>query len=1730
MMMAKPFFFHRAGLAVMLVMLTMVTQAQDFSRHNWYFGQGTQAIRFSRSDNSAALVTKTPLGLGGSAVASDQTNANLLFYTDGTRVFDISQTQMPNGGGLLGNAASNQPAAICPVPGQPDQYYVFTNTASFTTGGNIVASIVDMNQFGNAVFPAPAAGNVTTKNSNIGLSTGNRSEAMITIPHSNGTDYWLISHQNGTDTYTVTQVQAGGVFSINTISAVTGIPVVAGNFSYHAATGKIAVAPQDADRNVAILDFDNTTGALTLDQFVLNSAISTTQDIYDTEWSHDGRFLYISRNNDVLQYDLNNPLNSLASVLPATVFKSYGIQVAPDSAMYHLYESAAGIYRLGRLQDIDSVANLTRYTSFAFTPPQDFDAKQFPGFSAAQTITPTVTFVTSSLCANNNISFFPTVVPTADSLVWTFGDGGASSQWSPTHLYTAGGTYTVTATPFLNGVAGTPGTQNLNITNFALQISLVQDTTACRCEFPPPIGTTCNGGFSVSATVSGGTPTSAIWSNGDTGLTLTPDSAGYYFLVVTDGSGCSAYAGVNVREYDAIDQRANVWYFGQNAGIDFNQQPAVSVAGPVNSPEGVSVISDRNGEVIFSTDGVRVYDRQDVEITTDVNGNPITVPPGIGGDNGSTQSALIIPVPGDETLYYIFTTQEIDQGRYEVRYSLFDLKENGGDGGIVQFNQLLFSPSTERISGNNNWLIAHEFGNNSFRAYEITPAGISNPVISSIGADHGPSPVSEGQGYMKLGPNNLLAVSYPTTGSNTLELFDFIDSTGVVTNYRIADTQQPAGQVYGIEFAGNKIFATVKSGASSRLVEFYMSYQNQPVLITPTIPAINEELGAIQLGPDGQIYVAVNNKPYLGVIQVNGDTLQTSNITVPGFNLTSGQSRLGLPNFIQSVGSAPQQASMTVTGLCLGIPTDFSATGTDPIDEFLWSFGDGFGANTQVAQHTYAAAGTYLVTLQVTNRCGLDTTITRSITITAPPANPSTGVTICNGAAILDANPGNVPGLTYLWSTGATTETISVSLQGIYTVAVTNAAGCVTNGSILAADNRPIVDLGPDQTLCQNTPVPTLDAFNPGSVFVWTINGVLSGNTQTQTVDTTVPGTFRYIVNVTDPITTCTIADTVTFIIGASPQFTATPSNTTGCGTLTGQIALNITGPIGNLFSYGITGPATNLQGIDQGTGPVAGSPFTGLGAGSYGVSVSDQLSGCTTATIVGISDNTITITGAVAQSPTCSPIAIDVTTTGVTTAATYTITSAGGTVVVPPTNVPSVPVFSTNPVPVPGSYTIQINEAGCVATFDITIAADPALPVVITPDPCNQQLTAQAANGVFDWSNSPVGAISNIDNSVAGQSTLTLNVGTWTLILVATDGTGTNCPVVMSVPITIPGPITADFTQSDACANTVTLTATPTGSFTYRWYDNGVLTPGGSTLVIGQAQNGHTFELEVVSTITGCISNRASHQVFVAGDLQVSFTTTVPCEGSPFTLTGSSNQPGTNFQWGFNGTNIAGAIGTTHQDTRAGVYRLTGSLPGCTRFIDQPVALFPSPVGSLPRRALICNDPANPDCALGTPEPNTCTVTLDAGAGFISYTWFENGVANGETTQTLLVTNPNIYGVELENSFGCIATDETEVIEECKPRIVAPTAFRPGSAVAANATFRVFSFFIEDSGFQLFIYNRWGELIYQSNDRLGHGWNGGYNNNGQLLPAGTYTYVVKYVSRFENGEKEYRGGVVLLR
>jgi gliding motility-associated-like protein len=342
---------------------------------------------------------------------------------------------------------------------------------------------------------------------------------------------------------------------------------------------------------------------------------------------------------------------------------------------------------------------------------------------------------------------------------------------------------------------------------------------------------------------------------------------------------------------------------------------------------------------------------------------------------------------------------------------------------------------------------------------------------------------------------------------------------------------------------------------------------------------------------------------------------------------------------------------------------------------------------------------------------------------------------------------------------------------------------------------------------------------------------------------------------------------------------------------------------------------------------------------------------------------------------------------------------------------------------------------------------------------------------------------------------------------------------------------ITADFTQSDACEDQVVLTATPAGPYTYRWYRAGVAIPGGGgqQIIARVTDNQIQYRVEVVNTLTGCVFSSPAKVVNVAGDLRVSLLATTPCTGSPFTLTAVPNPPAINtFEWTRNNVVIPGQTGAILTETRDGEYVVAINQSGCRVTDYMNVVLLPVTPGSLQDTDKICP---------GSTQPDENHILLDAGPNFVTYLWFDETGAPDGTTRTYDVTAPGTYRVELLNTYSCPSTDQIVIEEECDPLLVGPNAFRPTSSVQANGEFsnrdfKLFTFYIADTDFQVFIFNRWGEMVFQSNDR-DFRWNGGYNNNaGQPLPPGTYSYLVKYKSSYrpEEGVLEKRGGVVLLR
>ncbi|MCW5907365.1 MAG: HYR domain-containing protein [Chitinophagales bacterium] len=229
------------------------------------------------------------------------------------------------------------------------------------------------------------------------------------------------------------------------------------------------------------------------------------------------------------------------------------------------------------------------------------------------------------------------------------------------------------------------------------------------------------------------------------------------------------------------------------------------------------------------------------------------------------------------------------------------------------------------------------------------------------------------------------------------------------------------------------------------------------------------------------------------------------------------------------------------------------------------------------------ASGEYSVT--VTSQAGCSAADTVNVTINTPPTvNLGPDATHCAGGSVtLDA--GNA-GATYTWSNNATSQTITVSASGTYSVTVTDANGCTASDAIsLTFGNAPTVNLGPDVTQCGNTV--TLNAGNAGATFVW------STTQTTQTITVTISGT--YSVTVTNS-SGCSAADTVNITINALPQVTFSLPADTFCTT---DASFTLTGglPAGGTYS---------------GSGVSGGVFSPSTGAGSYVITYSyTDANGC---------------------------------------------------------------------------------------------------------------------------------------------------------------------------------------------------------------------------------------------------------------------------------------------------------------------------------------------------------------------------------------------------------------------------------------------------------------------------------------------------------------------------------------
>ncbi len=115
-----------------------------------------------------------------------------------------------------------------------------------------------------------------------------------------------------------------------------------------------------------------------------------------------------------------------------------------------------------------------------------------------------------------------------------------------------------------------------------------------------------------------------------------------------------------------------------------------------------------------------------------------------------------------------------------------------------------------------------------------------------------------------------------------------------------------------------------------------------------------------------------------------------------------------------------------------------------------------------------------------------------------------------------------------------------------------------------------------------------------------------------------------------------------------------------------------------------------------------------------------------------------------------------------------------------------------------------------------------------------------------------------------------------------------------------------------------------------------------------------------------------------------------------------------------------------------------------------------------------------------------------------------------------MLIGDSGIYTVTVSDVNGCTASDTFRVNLYCEPNLYCPNAFSPNDD-ALNDQFHCLSYHVTD--YDLKIFNRWGQLLYQTKS-IDLGWDGTYKN--QPCPLGTYAYYINYT--FDDGVTRSHG------
>ena len=446
------------------------------------------------------------------------------------------------------------------------------------------------------------------------------------------------------------------------------------------------------------------------------------------------------------------------------------------------------------------------------------------------------------------------------------------------------------------------------------------------------------------------------------------------------------------------------------------------------------------------------------------------------------------------------------------------------------------------------------------------------------------------------------------------------------------------------------------------------------------------------------------------------------------------------------------------------------------------------------------------------------------------------------------------------------------------------------------------------------------------------------------------------------------------------------------------------------------------------------------------------------------------------------------------------------------------------------------ISGTGCIDTLSVTITEIPGMVAtsILTDVTCNSgsdgiaTLTVAQGTGPYSYNWDQSISTSNVATDlVAGLHTVTI-----------TDANG--CVITTTVDIDQPNPltivdITADMT---ICAeDSATISASAMGgssAYTYTWRQGGTVVGVGQSIKVKAPTSGTQYCVEVTEVCGSPAADTCMTITFPTNLIpNIVPDMAAKCEPGVFTFSNLTNDPSEifttriSFGNGANDTILQGNSSITMAYPNPGVYNvdvLITSIHGC-----EYAKSFPAIVRTIKTPTASFTTSANPATIFET----TIQMQDNSSTGIVDWQWSSPGASPSYSDHA----NPvfkypegevGTYPIQLivRTAEGCIDTLDAEINIVSDIIFYAPNAFTPDGN-EFNQTWKVVTGGIDIYDFEVRVFNRWGEQIWESHNPA-EGWDGTFQ--GEIIKEGSYIYVAKVKDLYSDAYKTYNGHITLIR